>query len=298
MPTIHMTRGIPASGKSTFAKAWVAESPSDRVRINRDDIRRMVTGTTSTKLSFEMERLVSRIEKQTALAALKTGRDVIIDATNLRARYVRPWLSLGYDVVFHDFPVSLDLALARNEARGGHVPERVIRDMHLRLTRNGAIPAPPEPVVQAPDDAPEPYVPLESFPTAIIVDIDGTLAHMDGKRGPFEWDKVDGDRLDVPVAILINEMERDHHVILMSGRDEVCRPTTQAWLRDHSIRYDALHMRAEGDNRPDTVVKAELFDTHIRHHYNVLFAVDDRNTVVAQWRAMGIKCLQAQEGAF
>ena len=39
MITLLLTRGLPASGKTTFARAWVAESPTDRARINRDDLR-------------------------------------------------------------------------------------------------------------------------------------------------------------------------------------------------------------------------------------------------------------------
>lgn len=37
--TIIITRGLPASGKSTFAHNWVAEPPHNRVEINRDNTR-------------------------------------------------------------------------------------------------------------------------------------------------------------------------------------------------------------------------------------------------------------------
>ena len=36
---LFITRGVPASGKSTFAMRWVAEKPDSRSRVNRDDIR-------------------------------------------------------------------------------------------------------------------------------------------------------------------------------------------------------------------------------------------------------------------
>lgn len=39
MSKIIVTRGLPASGKSTWAKAWVAADPANRVRVNRDAIR-------------------------------------------------------------------------------------------------------------------------------------------------------------------------------------------------------------------------------------------------------------------
>lgn len=39
---IILTRGIPGSGKSTWAKTWVAESPETRIRLNWDDMRNML----------------------------------------------------------------------------------------------------------------------------------------------------------------------------------------------------------------------------------------------------------------
>jgi predicted kinase len=297
VPTIILVRGIQASGKSQFAKKWAASDTENRVRVNRDEIRQMITGTPSTRLSPDLEVFVSKVEKSTAIAALRAGKDVIIDAMNLRSRYVRAWLALGYPVEFVDFPVSLDLALARNEARGGKVPEEVIRTTYERLTNKGKLPEPPSP--DEPRRAPaKPYVADTTLPPAIIVDLDGTLAHMGERRGPYDWDKVGLDEVDVPVRTLVNEMSDSHQVIVMSGRDDVCRLETELWLAANDIRHDHLYMRAAGDQRADTVVKAELFDRHVRERFNVIFAVDDRNAVVAGWRAMGIKTLQAQEGAF
>jgi predicted kinase len=42
MSKLFITVGLPASGKSTYSKKWVEESPKTRVRVNRDDIRRML----------------------------------------------------------------------------------------------------------------------------------------------------------------------------------------------------------------------------------------------------------------
>ena len=41
MKKIILTRGIPASGKSTWAKQEVLKDPEHSVRINRDDLRNM-----------------------------------------------------------------------------------------------------------------------------------------------------------------------------------------------------------------------------------------------------------------
>lgn len=39
MNTLTITRGLPGSGKSTWAKAWTAADPTCRARVNRDDLR-------------------------------------------------------------------------------------------------------------------------------------------------------------------------------------------------------------------------------------------------------------------
>ena len=41
MKKIILTRGIPASGKSTWAKQKALKNPEHSVRINRDDLRNM-----------------------------------------------------------------------------------------------------------------------------------------------------------------------------------------------------------------------------------------------------------------
>lgn len=131
-------------------------------------------------------------------------------------------------------------------------------------------------------------------PTAIIVDIDGTLAHRTD-RSPFDWKRVGEDTLDAVVASIIRQYP---FVILVSGRDEVCRVETIKWLLDNDVKYELLFMRAEGDNRKDAIVKEEIYKTKIEPHYKVEFVLDDRNQVVEMWRRNGLKCLQVAEGDF
>jgi hypothetical protein len=147
---------------------------------------------------------------------------------------------------------------------------------------------------------PDAYVPDKSQPEVWIVDIDGTLAHHERSgRSPYDWSRVSEDEIDPLVARLVDMIHADRSdVILVSGRDAVCRDATAEWLAKHEIGYLELLMRPEGDNRPDHVVKAEIFDQHIRHYYNVVGVLDDRSQVVKMWRSMGLKCLQVQNGDF
>lgn len=295
MSKLILTRGIPASGKSTWAKAWVQEDPEKRVRVNRDELRRMLFGATELKLAYPQEVQVSEVEKAIAKGALEKGKDVVVDATNLRARFVQPWFALGYEVEFKDFEVTLSEAIGRNTERGMPIPDEVIEQFYRDATRDGKLPEPPANT----RDVSEAYEPDWALPTAYIFDIDGTLAHIpEGGRSPYDYSRVSEDEPDIAVINLLNELAVNNHIIVMSGREDSCRGETVDWLVGEFINYDELHMRAAGDTRRDSTVKLELFNEHVRHKYNVRGVVDDRNQVVRMWRDLGLKCYQAQEGAF
>lgn len=295
MSKLILTRGIPASGKSTWAKAWVQEDPDNRVRVNRDDLRRMLFGATDLKLAWAQEVQVTEAERAIAKTALSKGKDVVVDATNLRAKFVRRWFELGYPVEFKDFEVSLSEAIERNSGRYVPLPDDVIERFYHQVTRSGALPEPP---VQHRDQV-EQYVPDWALPSVFIFDIDGTLAHIpDGGRSPYDYSRVDEDDVDVAVAQLLNHLGDTHQIIIMSGREDSCREATEEWLSNHVMDSYELHMRAAGDKRRDSTVKLELFNEHVRGKYNVLGVFDDRNQVVQMWRDLGLKTYQVAEGDF
>lgn len=293
MPKLILTRGVPGSGKSTWAKEWVREDPDNRVRVNRDDLRNMLYAATETRLGYAQEENVTAVERSIATIALNSGKDVVVDAMNLRDKWVKGWYTLGYPVDFIDFEVTLDTALVLNGLRPNRLPDEVVKRIWSTLTVNGKLrPAPVvEPVLI------EPYTPPTGGVPAYIFDIDGTLAHMRG-RGPHDYEKVSTDVADPHVVHLLKELARTHYIVVLSGRPESCRADTEVWLRRNGIFSDHLFMRTTGDYRPDQIIKAELFDKHVRDIYNVHGVIDDRNRVVAMWRSLGLKCFQAQEGAF
>jgi hypothetical protein len=59
-----------------------------------------------------------------------------------------------------------------------------------------------------------------------------------------------------------------------------------------------LVMRKHEDNRPDNVVKLEIFNQLYRDEFNVKLVLDDRDQVVRMWRSLGLTCLQVAEGNF
>lgn len=142
----------------------------------------------------------------------------------------------------------------------------------------------------------EPVVQDKTLLHAIIVDIDGTVAHMNW-RSPYDYSKVSTDTLDEVVHGIVSTLESNYEIIFVSGRKAECMDETVEWLSNHFTFPISLHMRANGDNRCDTIVKREILEELIKEYY-IVASLDDRNRVVNMWRESGIKCLQVQEGNF
>jgi len=147
----------------------------------------------------------------------------------------------------------------------------------------------------------KPYSGTPGRPRAVIVDIDGTVA-LRGDRGPYEFQRVFEDAPNRPVIHLVRMFRQQNYCILfVSGREDSCRELTRHWLSDYVITFtgpERLHMRRAGDGRPDYEVKDEIFEQYFRDWYDVRYVIDDRNSVVAMWRAKGLTCLQVADGPF
>lgn len=301
MTTLTLTRGIPASGKTQWAKEMVQYG---YVRVNRDELRKELN-----LKHGQDEVLVSKIQQGRVRDLLENDIDVIVDDTNLVARFVKQWLKIaaeaGATVEFEDFPISFDTAVQRDykrgvEGTGDSVGEEVIASFFDRFIRRGQLPEIPVLTDQEAVGRFEPYVETPGLPRAILVDIDGTLAHMNG-RSPYDPTLYHTDTADDVIHHIVHLWEGAHlndYVIIMSGRDEEYRAETLAWLAENHIFHDFLYMRPQGDKRNDAIVKNELFEKHIAGQYNVDFILDDRNRVVDMWRSKGLKCLQVAAGDF
>lgn len=302
MSTLVLTRGLPASGKTTWARAWVAEAPERRGRVNRDDLRHQLFGTFHG-LTFAQETAITEASRAAVLALLSTGRDVVADDMNLRPKYVREWrrfvTSHGHDLETVELPVDIETAIERDSQRERQVGADAIRSIAGKYTRRGAL-------LPIPDDAPEQvddvalYTPPAGGEDAVIVDIDGTLALHNG-RSPYDLHLCGNDLPNTPVIeAVMHARAGGARIIFCSGREDSARADTEQWLDLHVDRTEdePLLMRVDGDKRRDSIVKRELFDLHIRDFYDVIYVLDDRNQVVKMWRSLGLTVLQVAEGDF
>jgi predicted kinase len=298
MTRLLITRGLPASGKTTFARKLQPQV----VRVNRDDLRRMLHGR--RLFTQWAEGQVTHAQRAAVEALLRAHADVIVDDTNLRAKTVREWAELaarfGATFEVHDFTdVPLEECIRRDADRdpADQVGADAIKRMHDRYLAGRNLPL-PVPWVD-PGGPGVVYEPDPDLPAAVLVDIDGTVALMTG-RGPYDWSRVGSDAPNPPVIAAVRAMHAaGHAIVFCSGRDEVCRAETEAWLELYvDVPYEALFMRPEGDSRKDAIVKREIFDGEIRDRWRIVGVFDDRQQVVRMWRSLGLTVFQVAEGDF
>lgn len=297
--------GAPASGKSTKARELFEKLKQNAVIIERDELRELLTGKSRSHYRFttDNENLVSNAQLAIIQNAVAANRHIIIPDTNFSVGTFEMLKNtakqIGYDFVIidmfsdflttpgneylHDFSTRGQLEvyrtfllrrdLGREHTVGVHVIDRFIT---LMQDHYGIVKAEPNP----------------ELPPAILVDVDGTLAHMHG-RSPYDGSKMLTDTVDEHVLNTINMYrEKGYKVIIVTGRFQI--DVTIEWLKLNNIQYDDIYHRGENDRRPDHIVKEEIYFNDIQPKYNVQLVLDDRGQVVRMWRSLGIKCYQVE----
>lgn len=313
MSSLTLTIGLPASGKTTWAKKIRQEHPNT-ILVSRDALRAEFFGE-FTNYSQEQESLITSVVEKAVDKALKSGGDVIVHDMNLKKAYRKRWASYavkhGAGFKYIDLTyVPLEDCLARNLRRfdfgaGRFVPEDVIIDNHKRYISNKQAIETPESLVESLKHTVkghDPYRYTPGLPEAVIVDIDGTVADCTDVRNPYDTTKyhLDKPRWDV-IKVVQDYAYRNipKKIIFVSGRDAKFRDVTYEWLMEWvKVPIEGLFMRPEGDTRRDDIIKLELFDENIRDKYNIWGVYDDRNRVVKAWRSINLPVFQVDEGDF
>ena len=335
-PELLIYSGLPASGKTSAAFEWVAEDPTHRSRVNYDDLRIKLFGST-WRFNWEDEARMKKEADDITRTYLEGGYSVVIDNTNLTEHERNHWTALGEScgasIAFQDFDTSTDVCIQRDKIREKRVGRAVIEWMALSygfLDLNNR------------DEYPNDF---------IICDVDGTLADGSHRKhfveapedvGQFHkldcsllgkclvWPYIKDTRCkecgggfrkdwysyltrcadDAPIEPIFEALKRlsgeavgsiKYDILVVSGRPiDLCGIATEDWLdrwfMEHGMTYRHLFMRRNG-KFPDYEVKQAILDLLPKER--IKYVLDDRASVCNQtWRANGLTCLQVAEGNF
>ena len=269
---VYITYGLPASGKTTWAKKKLEENPNKINRINKDDLRNMLD---CGKWSDNNEKFILKARDSLLVLALTEGFDVIVDDTNLSPKHLEviDGLANKHDAkveIVYFTHITMDECIRRDQKRPNYVGEKVIRKMFNKFLSK------PIPRIELTNE----------LPTATISDLDGTLALHNG-RSPYAGHLCETDSVNESVRLIIEKLNCPYNM-LISGRPDTYKSETMRWLDKNSILYSHLFMRKEDDKRSDDVVKKEIYDEFIRDKFDVVAVFDDRLRVCRVWYDLGL----------
>lgn len=270
MPTLHFLQGLPASGKSTFARQLSDDTKA--VIVSKDILREhFLTG----KWTGKKEKEILKIAREQVEALLAANVSVIVDDTNFNPIHETFYRDLAkkYNAEFikHVMETDVEECIKRNAERDNPVPKDVIVQMYEKYVC--------KPLINT----------ITAQQNVIVVDIDGTLSLM-CDRSPYDYTQVQNDRVRQSLREILWSFSNlsNYSIYIFTGRDEECEPQTIQWLHTHHIPFNKLFMRKHGDKTKDCIIKEAMLKNEIlAKNMNVAMVFDDRPQVVRMWRKYG-----------
>lgn len=142
---------------------------------------------------------------------------------------------------------------------------------------------------------------------AAVVDLDGVLSDAASRQHYLEsprrdwrrfFDACGEDEVIDEVRVLLDLLDRDLRIVLLTARPERVHPLTEAWLRRYRIRWDLLVMRPFGDyDLAREFKEASVWDLRT-YGFELRLAIEDDRRNVAMFRAEDVPCLYMHSGYY
>ena len=297
-----LTRGIPGSGKSTWAKAWVAEDPEHRIRLNWDDMRNMLGPYwVPSRENINKTMLWCAIN---AAAYCDKPYEIVIDNMNLNPKgwkEFEEWIEIynhsahsvnnkvQYVLEFKDFFISVDECIRRDAMRSNPIGEKTIKDIWRRykhFIQTHEVEKLVNNLIK--DDDTKPY--------CVVVDMDSTMCFNTQKRAWYGDGSTEAMLNDTPNMGVVRLIEHQNYpVVVCTGRNKAQKEVTEKWLNKYNIFPEEFYMREDGDYRNGVEVKEELINK-ILEKYNIVTIFEDCEPIVRRFREMGLTVLQPNKG--
>lgn len=274
-----MLKGLPASGKSTYAEEVCKEQ--NWKRVNRDLLRAMLH---FDKWSGQNEGITVEMEIALVTKLLNNGINVVVDDCNLNPKNREMWARVAKECnakfETREFDTPWEECIERDAKREKPVGARTISGMAFQYSLG---------------------MPMEKI---VICDIDGTIAdtthrlkYVVAPEGATDFVKdwkgffaaMGDDPVREDVALRLKQLHKDGYTIaFVSGRPDTYFNQTIEWLVRNGLDFVwILFMRSANDSRPDTEVKAKIYDQYFADK-KVELVIDDRPSVIRMWREKGL----------
>lgn len=294
MSKVIFAQGIPGSGKSWWAKAYVKEDPEHRIRINYDDLRNMFGQYWVTS----RESVVINAGKQIIIDALNKGYDVVVDNMNLSENSRKPFIDAindynlknpdkQYEIKFKLFNTPKEECIRRDSTRKTPIGKNVINILYGKYKDF----LESQPKLEVPE--------LETKEEAVIFDIDSTLCFNTSGRpwyGDGASEGMDKDEPYIPMLNILKSFISNPNVtvFVVTGRnstDDVVAATNK-WFVNNGIDPDSITIiyRGAKDFTHSDTYKRQIVDS-IAKTFKVIAIFDDDERVIKTLREAGYPAL-------
>jgi len=122
------------------------------------------------------------------------------------------------------------------------------------------------------------------------------------ERGRRDWraffDACGDDPLIEEVARVVDLLEKELVVVLLTGRPLRVQPQTLAWLDRYRLRWDLLIMRDVGDYSAAREFKRDTVDDLRRYGFDLRLAFEDDRRNLEMFRNEGVPCVYIHSGYY
>lgn len=142
---------------------------------------------------------------------------------------------------------------------------------------------------------------------AVVFDIDGVLSDATSRqhfleRGQRDWtaffEACGDDPLIEEVARLLELLDPELAVVLLTGRPMRVQPQTLAWLDRYRLRWDLLVMRARGERAQVTAYKRGVVEDLRDYGFDLRLALEDDPMNHAMFVDEGVPCVYIHSGYY